>query len=347
MKPVVHTIRRGGFAILLLALTFTLAACLESASSRGLLPGLYARLETSRGTIIVHLDYDKAPLAVANFVGLAEGTLDASWNKPFYDSLTFHKIMPGLLVQSGCPYGDGTGTAGYIFPDEYHPSLRHDAAGVMGYAQGNSNDTNSSQFYITMAPLPFLDDKYTIFGRVVVGLDLLEKIALGDVLESVIIERVGQAAVDFRCDQEAWQEYFDIALEGARIRMQMQRQTALAGIQRLWPEMRPGLFDILTASLQEGSGPKPEVGAAVKVHYKGMLADGTVFDQTNPAGDPYSFELGVGQVIEGWDVVVGNMRQGEKLRVAIPPEMAYGSEGYADIIPGNSFLVFEIELVDF
>lgn len=334
-------------AILALALAgLSLGSCSKKDKQAGLLPGIYAHLETSRGTIIVELDYRRAPLAVANFIGLAEGTLEASWNRKFYDGLTFHQVSEGFAIQSGCPVGDGSGTPGYIFPDEFHPQLAHDAPGVIGMSNAGP-DTNGSQFYITLDALPPLNGKYTVFGRTVSGLDILPKIRRGDKLVSVRIYRVGADAIAFKTDQEAWQSHFENALVMARSRMQQQRRADLAAIAERWPDFKPGTLDILSTTLQSGSGPKPALGTTVKVHYTGMLPDGRVFDRSDLAGEPFSFEVGIGQVIEGWDVIVGNMSKGEKVRVALPPELAYGTTGIPGVIPGNSFLIFEIELLDF
>ncbi|MBU0934166.1 MAG: peptidylprolyl isomerase [Spirochaetes bacterium] len=338
---------KTGAALLLAVLcAFLFFSCIEKDLTSGLLPGIYAVLETSRGAVVVELDYKKAPLASANFIGLAEGSLEASWQRPFYDGLKFHSVQPGFIIQSGCPVGDGSGTAGYIFPDEFHSSLSHDAAGVLGMAN-TGTDTNSSQFYLTLDSLPALDGNYTCFGRTVSGLELLSKIKQGDSLNTVHIVRIGPDAQAFGSSQADWQQYFGRAIETASLRMKAKRNEIIAAIIQKWPELKPGLFDILTTTLAEGSGPKPEIGTEVRVHYTGMLPDGRVFDRTNPEGDPFVFKVGVGQVIEGWDVVVANMRKGEKLRVALPPEMAYGSSGVPGAIPADSFLIFEIELLDF
>ncbi len=144
---------------------------------------LRAKLVTSRGMIIVELYDEKAPRAVANFVALARGQRPfkdqqtGEWvQRPFYDGLTFHRVVPGFMIQGGCPRGDGKGGPGYVFDDEFDESLRHDRAGVVAMVNAGPN-TNGSQFYITDAPAPHLDGQHTIFGRVVDGLDVVQKIA--------------------------------------------------------------------------------------------------------------------------------------------------------------------------
>jgi len=142
-----------------------------------------AVFETSLGTIRARLFVDKAPNTVTNFVQLAEGT--TSWknpatgameNRPFYDGLPFHRVIPGFMIQGGCPKGDGTGGPGYDFADEFHPSLRHGRAGVLSMANAGPH-TNGSQFFITCDATPHLDNKHSVFGEVIEGLDIVQKIA--------------------------------------------------------------------------------------------------------------------------------------------------------------------------
>lgn len=146
-------------------------------------PGTYAILETSNGTIVCKLFEKEAPKTVANFAGLAEGTKefrDAKTGKPakrpFYDGLAFHRVIPEFMIQGGCPLGTGTGDPGYKFEDEFHASLKHDKPGKLSMANSGPN-TNGSQFFVTVAPTPWLDRRHTIFGEVVEGLDVAVKIS--------------------------------------------------------------------------------------------------------------------------------------------------------------------------
>jgi peptidyl-prolyl cis-trans isomerase A (cyclophilin A) len=170
-------------------------------------PGTYAIFETSQGNIVIHLLEKEAPKTVANFVGLAEGTKEFTNTKsgkkvkqPFYNGLTFHRVIPNFMIQGGCPLGTGTGDPGYRFSDEFHPSLRHDKAGKLSMANSGPN-TNGSQFFITVAATPWLDNKHTIFGEVIEGQDVADTISKlprdsGDrprqrvTLQKVRIERV-------------------------------------------------------------------------------------------------------------------------------------------------------------
>jgi peptidyl-prolyl cis-trans isomerase A (cyclophilin A) len=144
--------------------------------------GLYAVFETTMGTIVCQLDYDKAPVTCANFVGLATG--EQEWmdpktgtkvTRPFYDGLKFHRCIKGFMVQGGCPLGNGRGNPGYSFPDEFSPSLRFDKPGMLAMANSGPN-TNGSQFFITLAPTPHLDGKHSVFGQVVAGMDVVKEI---------------------------------------------------------------------------------------------------------------------------------------------------------------------------
>jgi len=145
--------------------------------------GTYAIFETSLGTIVCKL-YDKeVPKTVQNFIGLAEGSKEFSnpmtgqkEKRRYYDGLTFHRVIPQFMIQGGCPRGDGRGGPGYSFADEFHPALRHAKAGKLSMANAGPN-TNGSQFFITVAPTPHLDNRHTIFGEVVEGQDVADKIS--------------------------------------------------------------------------------------------------------------------------------------------------------------------------
>ncbi len=143
---------------------------------------IFAKFNTTEGDFKVRLFDDKAPKTVANFVGLAEGTKEftdpksrAKVTRPFYDGLTFHRVIDGFMIQGGCPMGNGMGGPGYQFADEFGPGLRHDREGLLSMANAGPG-TNGSQFFITLAPTSWLDNKHAIFGEVVEGLDVIRRI---------------------------------------------------------------------------------------------------------------------------------------------------------------------------
>jgi cyclophilin family peptidyl-prolyl cis-trans isomerase len=181
------------------ALLWPLAA---SAAGEILPDGLYADIVTPRGTITCELEYTKTPLTVANFVGLAEGTLGPAPRKPFFDGLKFHRVVPGFVIQGGDPLGTGEGGPGYTFPDEFVAGLGHDAAGVLSMAN-DGPDTNGSQFFITLAPVERLNFLHAVFGRTVGGLNVPAQVAQGDVMQ-VHIRRIGAAALAFKADDAAF-----------------------------------------------------------------------------------------------------------------------------------------------
>jgi peptidyl-prolyl cis-trans isomerase A (cyclophilin A) len=171
-------------------------------------PGVYARFDTTEGAFTVKLFASEAPNTVANFVGLAEGTKEftdprtgAKVKRPYFDGIVFHRVIEGFMIQGGDPLGTGTGGPGYSFADEFHPSLKHRGAGVLSMANRGPN-TNGSQFFITLAPTPHLDNRHAVFGEVVEGLDVVKKIGKvptskpGDrpftdvVIQTVTIERI-------------------------------------------------------------------------------------------------------------------------------------------------------------
>lgn len=304
--------------------------------------GMFATFYTSKGTIVCRLEFEKCPMTVTNFVGLAEGTIKNSARdsgKPYYDGLIFHRVIPDFMIQSGDPEGNGRGGPGYRFPDEFDPTLRHDGPGVLSMANAGPA-TNGSQFFITHKATPWLDDKHTVFGRVVEGQDVVNAIAVNDALDSVRIERKGSAAEAFKADQSAFDELVKSNGKRTESKMDALLESRLPGAEKT----ESGLRFVIT---QKGKGKHPAKGTKVKVHYTGTLLDGHKFDSSYDRGEPIEFVVGAGQVIKGWDEAVLSMKMGEKRTVIIPPSLGYGPNGYPPVIPGNAYLVFEMELVSF
>ncbi|MDP5170851.1 MAG: peptidylprolyl isomerase [Bacteroidia bacterium] len=180
-------------------LTSLLVACETPKARTDLGEGLFADIETKHGEIILRLAYDKAPLTVANFIGLAEGTIPNEIKpagEPYFDGMTFHRVEPGFVIQGGDPLANGMGTPGYKFRQEIHPDLSHNVAGTLAMANSGPG-TNGSQFYITMAPRTDLDGRYNIFGYVAEGLENVYKVQRNDTILSVRIYRNGEAAKAF------------------------------------------------------------------------------------------------------------------------------------------------------
>jgi peptidyl-prolyl cis-trans isomerase A (cyclophilin A) len=322
-------------------------AVLSAAAVSALPDGLYAEIATSRGLIVARLHFEQAPLTVANFVGLAEGTLDFQnrpAGKPFYDGLTFHRVIADFMIQGGDPLGNGSGGPGYSFPDEIVPELTHDGPGVLSMANSGPN-TNGSQFFITHKATPWLDRRHAVFGQVVQGQEVVNAIRQGDRIERVRILRQGAAAEAFRVTPESFERLQREAPNRQKQAWARARALDLALIQRQWPDLKVTPSGLRYKILRAGSGSSPAPGAQVSVHYTGRFLDGQVFDSSEQRGQPASFRIG--QVIEGWNEALLAMKKGERRLLVIPPELAYGERGYPGAIPPYSFLVFEVELLGF
>lgn len=305
--------------------------------------GLYAKFNTSKGEILVALEFKRTPGTVGNFVALAEGNLENSvkpQGNPYYDGLKFHRVIPDFMIQGGCPQGTGTGNPGYQFDDEIHPELKHDGPGVLSMANAGPG-TNGSQFFITHVETAWLDGKHTVFGKVTSGQDVVDTIAQGDVIESLEIVRVGAEAEAYNA-VEAFRTF-----EGAREkRIAEAKAKAEAEMEKLAAGFNKTESGLRYQILQEGNGSKAAKGQTVSVHYKGQLSDGTVFDSSYKRNQPIDFALGVGQVIPGWDEGIGLLKVGDKARFVIPSDLAYGSRGAGGVIPPDATLIFDVELMN-
>ena len=244
------------------------------------------------------------------------------------------------MVQGGCPLGTGTGNPGYSFNDEFHPELKHDKPGILSMANSGPA-TNGSQFFITHVETPWLDNKHTVFGNVLEGQDIVDAIEQDDVLNSLEIIRVGEKAEKFNAI-EAFRTFEGARAEREALALKKQEDTlkaASAGFEKTASGLRYKI-------IQEGKGKKATKGDMVSVHYKGQLLDGTVFDSSYKRKEPIDFTIGVGQVISGWDEGIQLLKVGDKARLVIPSNLAYGSQGAGGVIPPDAPLLFDVELVN-
>jgi cyclophilin family peptidyl-prolyl cis-trans isomerase len=354
--------------LLLLGGLLMAAALPVSIMAQDKLPdGLYAELDTTKGKILIQLEFEKTPLTVANFVGLAEGTKDS--NKPkgthFYDGVIFHRVIPGFMIQGGDPEGSGRGGPGYKFADEFDPSLKHTGEGILSMANSGPG-SNGSQFFITLGATPHLDGRHSIFGHVVKGQDVVK--AIGDAprnaqdrpnnelkINTVKIIRQGDKAKAFKSDQaafEALQKSAGARLEeGLKKAAEAQKQqvaSAIAEIKGRFPksEMVTTKSGLQYLTVTDGTGDIIPAGAKAMVHIKATLADGQLLDDTAKRGQPAPVEFGVNRTLPGLDEGLTGMKKGGKRILVVPPQLAFGERGNGGI-PPNATIIFEVELVSF
>ncbi len=336
---------KGTLAAAMVLATFSVMAQNEEK----LADGLYAEIETAKGTILGKLEFEKTPMTVANFVGLAEGTKHYSktGGKPadakgaaYYDGLNFHRVIADFMIQGGCPKGTGTGDPGYKFPDEIDTTLKHSGPGIFSMANSGPG-TNGSQFFITHKATPWLDGRHTVFGHVVKGQDVVNAITKGDKINKVTIKRIGEKAVAFKGDEAQF------ANLRANIKSPGEKNIAEGGAFLAKVKKEEGVKT--TASglaykvLSAGTGASPEATNQVTVHYTGKFISGKVFDSSVERGQPATFPLN--RVIPGWTEGLQLMKKGGKSMLYIPSDLAYGPQGRGPI-PPNTTLIFEVELLD-
>ena len=304
--------------------------------------GIYAKIKTNKGDITLVLHYDKTPGTVANFINLSEGLVENSHkpaNSPYYDGLKFHRVIPDFMIQTGCPLGTGTGDPGYKFDDEFHNDLIHDKPGILSMANSGKS-TNGSQFFITHVSTPWLDNKHTVFGEVIEGQEIVNNIEQDDSIETCSIIRVGEEAKNWNSVTN-----FKLFTEKRKKEIKeklLKEKQVIENISKGFKVTSSGLrYNIIS----NGKGKSPEKGDSVKVHYKGMLIDETVFDSSYKRNQPIEFNVGIGQVIPGWDEGIMLLKKGDKAKFVIPSNLAYGEAGAGGVIPPNATLIFEVELL--
>lgn len=300
--------------------------------------GIFAHIHTNKGEITVNLAYQQAPLTVINFISLAEGTKASNkeLGVPFYDGVSFHRVIAEFMIQGGDPEGTGMGGPGYLFADEFS-ELKHDKPGVLSMANSGPT-TNGSQFFITHIPTPWLDGKHSVFGSVTSGMDVVNAIEQGDTIKHIAIRRVGSNANNFVTGEDAF------------IAEQTRQTLALAEIQqaeqKVFEELAINTFPgaqvsdagHLVYSAQPGSGEGANSGDNISLLVAIELIDGTVLQA---AGKPLRFRLGYGEILTIIDMGATDMRVGEHRTVIATYSQSFGSRDMG--IPMDSILVFKLE----
>ncbi len=340
---------------------FVLAISLMASSCKNeyknLKDGLYAEIITPKGTIILELDYKKAPITVANFVTLAEGNnpyvMEDLKGKPFYNGTVFHRVEKGFVIQGGDPYGNGSGDPGYIFKNEIS-DLKHDKAGILAMANSGP-DTNGCQFYITQKSTPQLDGGYSIFGHIIEGMNVVDSIAINDEMTEVNIIRKGEDVKKF----DALKVFSDFFKKQKSAKDQ--KAAYFKGLKNSATKAPSGLIYKI---IQTSSAESPKPGTTLMINYSGFLEDGTLFDTSDTEvakqfgkydeqramQDGYSkipFTIGgKNQLIPGFVEGIEKLKIGEKAVLFIPSNLGYGEQGAGKTIPPNANIIFEIELLE-
>ncbi|WP_269235226.1 peptidylprolyl isomerase [Flavobacterium flavigenum] len=325
--------------------------------------GIFATISTTKGDIVLTLEYVKAPVTVANFISLAEGKnpnvkVEKLKGKPFYDGLKFHRVINDFMIQGGDPDGNGSGGPGYSFKDEFVKELIFDKGGILAMANSGPA-TNGSQFFITHKETPWLNGKHTIFGHVVSGMDNVNKIVQDDIMTKITITRKGAAAKKFDAlkviaDDAKKEE----AKKGEAQKVVKEKAAYFEAMKAKATTTASGLKYVIT---QKGTGVKGAEGSTIYFHYAGYFEDGNLFDSSMPnvekaygkynpnrdvQGGYKSFPFTVGKkdgMIPGFIEALDMMTDGDKAIFFLPSNLAYGEKGAGGVIPPNATLIFEIE----
>ncbi|MDW5289828.1 peptidylprolyl isomerase [Formosa sp. PL04] len=363
--------------LFLLTLLVSFTACNDKYPD--LEDGMYAEIITNKGIMVANLEFEKAPVTVANFISLAEGTntmVDSTFKgKHFYDGIIFHRVIDGFMIQSGDPTGTGTGGPGYKFADEFNEELKHDGSGILSMANAGPG-SNGSQFFITEDATPNLDNRHTVFGELVLGLDVQDSISnverdgndkpLEDVvIESVIIIRKGAAAKKFDANAVFLDSFAEIERkeEEAEQKLTDAKAAFLENDKALKANMKTLPTGLGMSVISEGDGVTPGSTDSVLINYAGYLEDGSLFDsnyvevakefgvynaQRDQQGGYQPFPMIYNEtagLIPGFREAMLNMNIGDKVRVYIPSALAYGERGAPPVIAPNTNLIFDLEIV--
>jgi len=303
--------------------------------------GIYAHLTTSKGEITVQLAYQKAPLTVTNFIALSEGTKvsNKELGTPFYDGLVFHRVIDAFMIQGGDPKGNGTGGPGYMFADEFS-DLIHDRPGVLSMANSGPN-TNGSQFFITHVPTPWLDGKHSVFGSVVEGMDVVNLVKQGDILEAVRIERIGEKANQFAANEDSFNELIAKANEKMLATLKLRQKEFESYVSSTYPNANETDSGYFTRVNKQGDGVSPNKGQIVTVDIALKANTGEVM---RAAGSPIPFILGNGEIISIIEENAHEMTIGEERIVIATYESVFGDAPSGNI-PQDAFIIFDLILI--
>lgn len=356
-------------SLLVLALFFT--SCGIMNKYKDLEPGIYANIVTDKGNIMLKLEYKKAPMTVANFVGLAEGNFTAydtiKFTKPYFNGLKFHRVVNDFMIQGGDPTGTGSGGPGYSFPDEFEPSLTHDSTGTLSMANSGIA-TNGSQFFITHKPTPFLDKRHSVFGYVISGQNVVDSIAQNDVMKEVNIIRVGKEAKKWNAT-ETFKTVMEAELEKQKKmeeELKAEAAAALAYAEKVkgmtpeaysafmfeevkvkYPNAKLSPTGLVYMIEEPGVGELAHAGDKLFVHYRGTFRlNGRQFDSSYDRKTTMDFIFMEQRMIPGFEEALAMLAAGGKAKIFIPYYQAYGANGRPGQIPPYSDLVFDLELVN-
>ncbi len=365
--------------IALLSAMFVFFSCnSQKKAYKDLGDGLFADIETTKGHIVVKLNYKEVPTTVANFVTLAEGKNNfvkvEYKGKPFYNGTIFHRVIDGFMIQGGDPTGTGMGDPGYRFEDEFVPSLKHSKKGILSMANSGPN-TNGSQFFITQVPTPHLDGRHTVFGETVKGEEVIDAIAKAprngqdrpneDIkIKNITIIANGKDAQKFDA-VKVFDSYFKSVAEREKEKEERVKRASAKFLEEIKvqePQAKVLPSGVKIFTINNGEGKQPKQTEFAMVNYAGYLRNGALFDSNikeveesygkyqamreqqngyQPIPFPYTRSA---QLIPGFKEALLTMKVGDKIRVFIPATLGYGESGAGDVIPPNSDLIFDIEI---
>ncbi|MCB0479159.1 MAG: peptidylprolyl isomerase [Crocinitomicaceae bacterium] len=308
--------------------------------------GIYAKVTTPKGDILLVLEYEKVPMTVANFVALAEGTMEyggKKFSEPYFNGLKFHRVIKDFMIQGGDPAGNGSGGPGYKFPDEFDSTLIHSGPGILSMANAGPG-TNGSQFFITHKATPWLNFKHSVFGHVIEGQNVVDAVEQGDEMQIEII-RVGEKAEKWDANKAFTKALKDME-DKKKQAMENDKKEFWNQVNVKYPSAARTESGLAYVIEEEGEDPKPQKGNTVSAHYKGTFIDGKKFDSSYDRNQPIEFPIGQGRMIPGFEEGAMMLGKGGKATLILPYWLAYGVNGRPPQIPAKAILIFEIEIVE-